>query len=175
VVILTYSGLETRAEFIQADRQLAELLARRLLALAQENGEKLSLVPARRVEDYKNTHPDWQQLDLHQIGRDLAADYVVYLEINSLSMYEKGGNQFFRGRANISVNLVDVNNPDEPPAHTSYVDVFPTDARGGISVFDADPAQFRESFLGYVAQRLSWYFSRYPKRDSYFVESPGGL
>src|SRR5262249_51638579 len=44
VVILTWSGLETRAEFVQADRQLADLLGRQLVALAQDNEEKLTVV-----------------------------------------------------------------------------------------------------------------------------------
>ena len=34
-------------------------------------------LPQRKVETYKNTHPNWKEMDLHQIGRALGADYVT--------------------------------------------------------------------------------------------------
>src|SRR5882724_11421890 len=115
VMILTYTnGLETRAEFIQADRQLAELLAGHLRKMAGAEKQKLTIIPQGKVETFKNTHPNWHQMDNYQIGRALGADYVIYLEINSLSLYEKNSfNQFLRGRADITVTLVEVAKPDE--------------------------------------------------------------
>src|SRR6516162_2832312 len=86
IVILTYSGLETREEFLGADRQLGELLTRHLKDLAEFNGDKLTFVNLRKVEDYKNANPHWQE-DLGQVGKDLKSDFVIYLEINSMSMY----------------------------------------------------------------------------------------
>jgi hypothetical protein len=173
VVILTYSGLETRAEFVHADRQLADLLGRQLAALAQANEEQLAIVPVRKVEEFKSNRSNWREMDLPAIGRHFQADYVVYLEINSLSLYEKGSaNQLFRGRADINITLIDVNNPDET-RQEPFTCTYPSDARGPVQVgFDANPLQFRQAFLGYVAKRLSWYFSRYPKRDTAFDEGP---
>jgi hypothetical protein len=173
VVILTYTGgLETRAEFIHADRQLADLLGRHLTALAQANKEKLTVIAQRKVEQYKNSHPDWRRMDPAEVGRAFDADYVVYLEINALSMYEKGSaNQFFRGRADVTVSLVDVHKPDEAPRQEAYNCIYPSDARGGIPVgFDAHPVQFRQAFLDHTAKQLSWYFSKYPRRERYMVD-----
>src|SRR5437899_2982071 len=64
VVILTYAGLDTRAEFVHADRQLAEMLARHLQELVRPGQERLSIVPARKVEEFKNAHPGWREMDL---------------------------------------------------------------------------------------------------------------
>jgi hypothetical protein len=172
VVILTYTGLETRAEFIQADRQLAELLARRLTEGAAANKEKLTVVPPRKVEEFKNTHPHWREEDLAQVGKSFDADYVIYLEISKLSLYERGSTELFRGRANLSVNLVDVRRPDDTPRSEAFWCVYPSGAHGPVPAFDTQPMQFRQQFLDHVAQRLTRYFARYPKRDKMFTDGP---
>jgi hypothetical protein len=80
VVLWTYSALDMRTEFIQADRLLTELLSKRIHMMSEENGEKLTVVSPRKVEDYKNTHPDWKSLPLEEVGHYFKADYVVSLE-----------------------------------------------------------------------------------------------
>src|SRR3954453_1297801 len=89
-VILTYLGLETRPEFIQADRELSERLAKHLREQSEANQDHLTIVPPRRVEEFKNAHPEWVKMDLTEIGRLFRADYVVYLEIDALGLYVKG-------------------------------------------------------------------------------------
>jgi hypothetical protein len=175
VVILTdFRNLETRVELIQADRQIAELLAKTLRGMAEESQEKLAVVPQRKVEEYKNIHPEWETQGLAKIGRDLAADYVISLEIHSLELYErKSLSQFLRGRADMTVTLVEVNKPDDLPDTRHFNTTFPSDARGGVDMFDANPYTFRQHFLNHVARQLAWHFANYPKRDKQFVEGPG--
>jgi hypothetical protein len=172
IAILTWGGFETRSEFIHADRQISDLLANELTELTKSNGEKLTIIPSRKIEDYKNNHPRWRAQEMSEIGEKLGADYVVYLEINSLSMYEPGsGNNLFRGRAELNVSLIDVHNPDDAQAPKPFSCIYPSDARGPEQVgFDSNAAQFREKFLTSVARNLSYYFSCYPKRNSYMPE-----
>ncbi|HZY87827.1 MAG TPA: hypothetical protein VFE78_23525 [Gemmataceae bacterium] len=170
VAILTHTQLETRPELIQADRQLAESLAKQLRERFAENREKVVVVSPRRVEEYKNSHPRWR--DPLEVGRELRVDYVIYLEINSMSLYEKGSsNLMYRGRTNISVSLVDVNRPDENPEQTEITTEYPSEARGPVDAsLDTNPMQFRAAFLGYVAKRVSWCFTGHRKRDTSIVE-----
>src|SRR5262245_40766164 len=120
VAILAWSGLETRTEFIHVDRELSMLIARQLRELCEAAGgkEKLGFVSQLKVEDFKNKNATtWRSMSLDQVGRKLGADYVIYLEINSMSLYEpRSSNTVLRGRANITVSLVDVHQPDEAPA-----------------------------------------------------------
>jgi len=169
VVILTYMPLETRFELVQADRQLSELLARQLKKQYEEDQVKVEIVPPRKVEEYKNAHPTWKERDLAEVGRDFHADYVVYLEVASLSLYERGSaNMVYRGRASISVSVVDVSKPDETPEHKDYTCLYPSETRGGIDWgLDTNEVQFREKFLDYVARELSWYFLPSSTRDHY--------
>jgi hypothetical protein len=173
VVILTYSALEVRPEFIKADLQLSELLAKQLRDLCEADDERVSIVQPRKVEAFKNSHPNWHTLDPAEIGTQFHADYVIYIEINSMTLYDKGNNNaLFHGQANLSVTLVDVNNANNAyPERKEFTCGYPADARGPIPAEgDMSAMEFRHAFLNYVAKRLSWYFAPHPRRESYYVE-----
>lgn len=172
VVILAWNAMETRAEFIGVEGKLCELLARELKDCAQNNEEKIEFVPQPKVEEFKNRNPNWRSLSLAAIGRRFKADYVVFLEINSMSLYERGSaRELFKGRAELTVDVADVNKPDEIPDSETLTAVYPSEARGAIAAgLDTTERVFKQAFLAYLAKRLSWYFSRHPKRDTKFVE-----
>lgn len=166
VIWATTAELETRTEFVQADRQLGELLARELKDLATEANEKLTIVPGRKVEEFRNSHSEWKQMTPAEIGRKFDADHVIYLEINNMSLYEPGNNarDLMRGRANISVQLIDVNKPDDLPRSETYTCIYPSEARGPVHLdMDVNPHMFREQFLNCVARELSHFFAKYPR------------
>jgi hypothetical protein len=167
VVILTYAALEPRTEFLQADRQLSELLARQLGELCKSNEEKVTIVPSRRVEEYKNLHPSRRGCDPVEVGQHFKADYVIYLEINHMDLYEKGcAHQLLRGRVNISVSLIDIAHPDDTEEPREFTYVYPTEAHGPIDVSpEMPPSRFRQEFLNSIARRLSWYFAPHSKRE----------
>jgi hypothetical protein len=165
VVVLTDNGVETREEFLAADRQLTDLVTKQLKELAAAQGAKLEFVNLRKVEEYKSAHPHWKE-DARQAGTDLKADYVIYLEINDLSMYEKGSRELFRGHADISVSLYKVADEDGVPEQKHYNGTYPT-VRAEPVDMDTPPAIFREKFLKYVAKHIAWYFMDHPTSSTY--------
>ena len=167
VVIVTWTAdLETRPEFINADRQLAELLGRDLKELAKTSEEKLDVISGRKVEEFKNNHPKWREMELWEMGKAFDADHLIYLEFNKLSLYEPNSNRMLmRGNANITITLVDVKNPDGLPSHETMNCVHPGDAPGPVPVEDMQPFQFREKFLNYVSRQMSHYFAKYPRDE----------
>ena len=172
VVIVPWSvELETRQEFINVDRQLAELLGRDLKGLAKAAEEKIEVVSARKVEEFKNAHPSWREMELVDIGRKFDADHMIYLEINRMSMYEpRSNNMLLRGQANITITLVDVKHPDETPKTETLSCIHPSDAPGPIPIEDMQPFQFKEKFLNFVSRKMSHYFSKYPRDERYKME-----
>jgi len=172
VVIFTYCQPgDVPFDFIGADRALAEMLGRNLQQFAQDSQEKLALLPQRRVEEFKNANPNWKSMGWSSVGRRLGADYVIYLEINSMSLYEKqSNNALFRGRASILASVTDVSKPDDPPTQQEYSCVFPN-AQGPIPAgLDTNPQQFRQEFLTHVARQLTYYFAKYPRSEQRLVE-----
>jgi hypothetical protein len=171
VAILTYyPDLETRPELIQADRSLADALAVKLRDLCEANHENVTIVSPHKVEEFKSNHPNWQQEpNLAEVGRQLKADYLIYIEISSLSMYEKGASQqLYHGQASLSVHLVDVHRPEESPLPRQLSFVYP-DARGPIPVEDMQPMEFRQKFLGFLAWKLAWNWTAVPIRETYYA------
>src|SRR5438270_7966363 len=99
VAVLVYSGVETRPEFITTDRELSGALTRQLQQSCERNKEKVSFVAPSKIQEFKNNHPDWHTMKLDEIGERFKADYVIYLELESMSLYEKGSaNQLYHGR-----------------------------------------------------------------------------
>ena len=171
VLLLTYTtNPDPQPEFIQADRQLTEILAQKLREMCEVNNENVTIINPHKVEEFKSTHPNWRsEPNLTEIGRQFKADYVVYIEIGSLTMYEKFSHTLYHGQANLSVQLVNVRKPEETPLPRQFSCIYP-DAKGPIPVDDMQPAEFRQQFLGYVALRLGRFFTATPIRESYYVE-----
>ncbi len=171
VMILTYMKLDLKPEFLQADREIAYFLEKELKTLCESNKEKISIISTKKVEDYKNKYSEWQEKDPADIGKHFKADYVVYLEINSLGMYENGsGGTLYRGKADITVSLVDVKNPDDSRPAQPFTASYPREMKMALTPNDKSPAEFRTMFLEFLGKRLAWKFSAHPTRDDFYVD-----
>src|SRR5262249_10853549 len=61
VLLVAHSGLETRPELVQADRELAERLTQTLTKRYEENKERVKLVPVSQVRLFQSKTPDWRE------------------------------------------------------------------------------------------------------------------
>jgi hypothetical protein len=159
LAIVTHLGSEIGADLLQADRELGDILAAELKARFKDNDERVDIISAGRVAEFKNQHPDWHSWQTEDIGRKLGADWVMYLEIRTLRVYAPGSfQQMFQGAAKLSLSLINIEKPDESVHGQELEYGFPSESRGGVFVKDgsSNPAQFRQLFLRYVAKRLSW-------------------
>ena len=171
VIILTYGKLDLRPELINSDREIAFTVEKNLKALNSANGDKVSIIPSRKVEEYKSSHSDWQDRDPAEIGKHFKADYVVYLEINSLGIYELGsGGTLYRGRADINISLIDIKNPDESQPSRNFTCQFHRESRMQVTASDQSPMEFRQTFLDYVGKRIAWKFAARPTRDDFYAD-----
>lgn len=161
IVILAYAGMETRPEFVQVDNELSGVLAQELAKDFKETRQKVEVVPPGQVRKYKDSHQDWH-LDLAHTGKHFEADYVVYLEIESIELYETG-RQFYQGQAQISVSVVNVHKPDEHPMKKHLDCIFPK--HGPIPVEERNAFEFRQTFLNHIAKHLAWYFTEHSVRE----------
>jgi hypothetical protein len=166
VVILTHMAFDIDSDFLHADREIVENLTRNLKAYAALYKDKLDIVPPRQVEEYKNLHPSWDQEEMPALGKKFNADYVVYLDILSLSMKQPKNIDLLSGNANITVHLYDVKNPDASPLPQPFSFKYPSEERGGVPIdSDTHPTKFRQDFLERVARKLVHYFAKYPRSE----------
>lgn len=168
VVILAVAGLETRPELVRADRELENQLANALKSGFAYNKEKVKVISSTRVQEFKSEHPDWRKWDPEEIGKHFDVDWVIWLELGALSLYEKGSNnQLYRGRAEVNVSLIDMANGSEAPRQKFFNGMYPGEGRPAVEVGDSNPAAFRQAFLSHMAQQLSWYFTAHPTSQDY--------
>jgi hypothetical protein len=160
VVVISYAGAaDNSPESVGADRELCRKLVRRLLDATREAKEKIDLVPPKNIDKFKDEHPDWYKMDPKTVGEYFKADYVVWLEVETLSLMESG-NLMFRGRTEINVLLADTHDAVGDPDRKVYKAEFPK--HGPVPVGDTNTAQFRDTFLEYVATQISWMFTDHP-------------
>jgi hypothetical protein len=166
VVILATAPVETGTEFIRVDRELSNILARHLQEYFKETKERVTIVSPRKVEKFKDDHPDWQAMGLADVGKEFHADYVIYLEIQNISLFERNSaNLMYRGNVGIDVAVVDTRRPDDGAVTKHIGDTYPTGARGPVLADERNLADFRQTFLEHVGTRLSWCFVPHPLRD----------
>lgn len=168
-MILVRNGSEMNFNFPDADRRLASLLHDQLETLCKANDEFLTILLPAKVEAFKSSHPRWDRLDPAEIGRFHKVDYVIYIEIKDMSLYERNDPMFYRGRADLSVKLVDVKHPDESPARVDKAYKYPTDSLP-IQIDDEQAGVVRDKFLADVAKRLSWCFAPHPVQDAHKMD-----
>jgi hypothetical protein len=171
VAVLASSNLPVSDQLARVDRELSARVVKHLGELCKHNKENVEVVPVNVVERYKNKHPDWDHpLDLLQIGKDLKVKYVVYLEINSLSLYvPKSNNEFYQGETDVKVTLVNTKKAaDELPEYDDCHETYPSTP---ITAFDEkSPVAFRSKFLDHVAEKIAWKFTSHPTDKDYAAE-----
>jgi hypothetical protein len=172
VIVTAFAGLETRPELAQVDQELAERLAQVLKKRFQENKEKVAVVSPNQVKLFQSKHPDWREWPMRDIGKHFSADYVLSLEINTMSLYEKGSfNRLYHGQTEIALTVTDVAKPagEDKKWDGMYATIYPN-ARGPIDAEGSSVVQFRMLFLNHVAKDISKRVTAYPNDERYMTD-----
>jgi hypothetical protein len=163
VILASFANpLESRPEVQTADRELCERLAQEMKKRFDANREKIKIVPYYKVKSFLNKDPDVTLSDKREIGRHFNADYVINLEINSMTFYEGSYRQLFRGKTEIMVTVFDLKAEDgEGPVHNDiYRTEYPT--QGPLDAGNESVLSFRTMFMARLARELSRWFAAYP-------------
>jgi hypothetical protein len=162
VAIVSWFGnreLQLYSELAPTERELADQLATSLHDRFKLNKEKVKIIPTAQVRAYQKAITDtWGPV---QIGKKLKADYVISLEIESLSLHaKKSFETLYQGETAINVKVYDLAKPEGEQVIFGpevYSRVYPKDnpvpaETGGIN-------QFRGRFERHVSKELSRWFA----------------
>jgi hypothetical protein len=161
-IVTNFATLETRPEMLPIESELGDRLTAEMRQLAKDDKETIKFVPSSKVRSLMNQDASGT-LSRQEIGKKLKADFVINLEINSISLYEKGSfNSLFRGKTEISIACIDVNKPRNEGTifQTIYSREYPG-ARGPIDAGSSSVLEFRTHFLQVIAQEIAHYFLPY--------------
>ncbi|HYV38804.1 MAG TPA: hypothetical protein VE988_24180 [Gemmataceae bacterium] len=173
VFIVAHSNPNNVSEiFRDADQVLCTRLTNMLALRYKENKEKVTIVPVSKVYAYMHDHPGWITQSKQEIGKKFGADFVAYLELGHLSMYENKSTDLYRGNVDITIKVADVNVGDTSTSTTFkeakvrdsiFTCTYPTNQPEDR--FSMSPPQFRAAFLERVAKGLVPYFVASPPKS----------
>jgi hypothetical protein len=152
--------------FRDADLMLARQLASLLTQQYKENKDKVKIVSVSQVNSYLREQRDWVTLPKQDIGKHFDADFLIYLELGPMTMYEQGsGRTLYHGSAVIHVSVFDVHGEEDDGLKGDrilscvYPVTHPEDATS------MTPAAFRAKFLDRIAKDLAPLFVGHPADD----------
>jgi hypothetical protein len=168
-VVLLFAHEENAAPndaFRDADLMLARQLASLLTQQYKENKDKVKIVNVSQVYAYLHDQKDWATQPKQEIGKHFDADFLVYVELGPMTMYEHGsGGTLYRGSAEIHIAVFDIHEAEEESLKgDKFVScVFPsTHPEDGTSM---TPGAFRAKFLDRIAKDLVPFFAGKPADD----------
>ena len=166
IVVITYTDLETQMEMGRLDREINELVSRRLFEGFGDDEDKPEIILARKVAEWQDRHPDWEDYDPAEIGRQLKADYVIYLELSELSLFEDGASKsLYHGQVEVAISVIRCEDGELAFAKDVLAIEIP---RGRpIPASEMPFRKFRRYFVSEIARRISWYFLPHDRTEEY--------
>jgi hypothetical protein len=100
VAVVCYAPNEVQFNFHDIDKEIAKYVTFRL------HEHKIKVVNPDRVRAWLDENSEW--MDPSEIGRALGVTYVIYIDIQEFSLYEKNSANLFRGRADGLVSVFEM-------------------------------------------------------------------
>jgi hypothetical protein len=154
VLVYCYAGKELKWDNEAVDYDLAKHVAHRL------NSNKIKVIDPDLVYDWLDKNDKWRKTA--EIGKHFRVDYVVHIDVKDYSLFEPHANNLYRGRADIIVNVVkmDEDKRDGNVIYTTAVkSFFPT--RSPVDSNVMSYAEFKKHYLSALSDEIGKLF--YPK------------
>lgn len=152
VALVTSAAPTMGMDFAGVDRELAGLIARRMADETKDAKHPITVIDQSKVDKLKSSGTDWRVRKMSDVAKELGADYLIDLTVNSMSMYQpEYGREFYQGRAGFQVTVYDATKSDGPYREYTHNSMLPP--KGSESV---TPAFYRQMFVNRVASELAW-------------------
>lgn len=162
VVVLTSCdpSCMNEADLIGIDRMVGSEFINLLESRCKDNKEFVTVLKMQALDDFKRKHVDWKAMHPIEIGKQLKADYVIEIEVVSVSIYEPRSHQeLLKGQTTISVKAYDLAKQNQEPAFSPAeynIDYPPGRPQ---SRDDVPLSTFRQKFTKYIAAKLVILFA----------------
>jgi hypothetical protein len=168
VVLLAYRGSGLSQEYIGTERDLANMFVNCVKAGFENNKEKVTIVSLNEVEKFKQRHDDWKSMDASQICKHFNADYMIDMEMASLSLYEPSSiPRQYRGRVKIQIHIMDADkDASELFAPYTYEYEYPGSEQS-IPADEMGQDKFRQMFFQKIATGLTRLFTGIPAEHEF--------
>lgn len=159
-VITTTDGSQYSQDIVA--REINQLVA----AVLHEKVKDISLVTQAEIDQWRDVN-GWDETDPADIGRGVGADKVISIELADLRLRE--GATLFRGRANVSVQAIDV--ATGKVEYTRQLEDYTYPKLAGQDITETTEPRFRKLYLSMVSQEIARSFHPYDLTERFATDS----
>ena len=144
----------------------AELVARRVSSLLARNVKDVKVVAYQRVGAWMDEH-DSQYVDYAEIGRDLNADLVVGIDIESFSLQSSA--TLYQGNAVYRLEVIDVG--EDRVVYETFTPPVVYPPMRGVPSTEATKEQFRRTFTDILGGNIARHFYEHDLNDQIAIDT----
>ena len=157
VAVVCYAPVELKWDFDQIDNELAKYVSFQL------RDHKIKVVSPDYVWAWLDKNPDWDKPE--EIGEHFDTTYVIYIDVQDYSLYEKNSANLYRGRAEaiVSVFEMDEDGCGERIYSKEIVSEFPRLV--GRATSEVTYTTFKRQYLSHLSDTIGRLFYEYYAGD----------
>lgn len=141
-------------------------LSRRVGGVLTKEVKKVKLVREDLIEQWRDTN-GWEAIDFQDIGKGVDAEKVLAIELSGLQL--RDGATLYRGRANVTLRVIDVASGNTVYTRTIDDYTFPTST--GQHTSETTESRFRKLYLSMLATEIGRSFHPYDMHDRVAIDS----
>ncbi len=157
VAVVCYAPLEVKYDFSAIDHELAKYLSFRLVQ------HKIKTITPDSVRAWLDENPDWDEPS--EIGKALQVKYVVYIDLESFSLYEEHSANLYRGHSEgmVSVFEIDEAGDGEKIYSREITSRFPL--ASPRSTMEVAYSTFKQQYLSRLSEEIGRLFYEHYNGD----------
>jgi len=168
VAVVCISENMTNSRYDDVPRDLAKAVG---LHLGQ-NVKKIEIIPPGTVNKWLDRHDDKVE-DFQQLGKDVGANMVLAIDLDSFETSSLSSPGSYQGRADTSFTVYDVKTGNPLASESLPEYVYPPNTR--IDGTDLRESNFKNAYLIQLSERIACYFYSHDHRKFVAMDAQAGL
>jgi len=154
VVVVCDADFPVLINFNSVDSQLAQKLGQHLHDAYPIR--KIDVVSSGEVASWLDEHDDWT---VAEIGKAFDADYVLYVNVESFSVFEEHSSTMYRGRATVAIRVHDMSKDGNVVYDATQESKYPIGQP--VSIGDIRRPVFEQQYIDRLADEIGRHFYPY--------------
>lgn len=158
VAVACYAPKEVLYDNSHIDRDVARMVSQRL------RDHKITVRHPDVVLKWIDENPDYDQPE--EIGEGVQVTHLIYIDLTSFSLYEKGSSELYRGRSEGMVTVFEIdkeNGGGDPIYNKEIISVFPLAVPR--STYEVSKQGFTAQYLARLSEEIGRLFYEYYNGD----------
>jgi hypothetical protein len=159
VCVVCFAENKIKYNFENIDYELAQYVAFQL------HSHKIQVVNPDQVKAWLEENKDWDKPE--EIGAHFKTNYVIFIDLNSFSLYEEGSAELYRGHAEAIVSVWKMDDDDHGDKIFSAQKTSKYPMHMPVSAADKTYQTFKGEYLTRLSEEIGRFFYEYYAADEF--------